>query len=91
MFGLTDRNGEVIDQRQLGETLILTVSANGITRRAARRTARLEATEVIPVGNQQVVNSTLDKNFRFQSRYLFNIAENPLDEEDAESLEGAGY
>lgn len=91
MFGLTDRNGEVIDQRQLGETLILTVSANGITRRAARRTARLEATEVIPIGNQQVINSTLDKNFRFQSRYLFNIAENPISEEEAQSLEEAGY
>lgn len=77
MFGLTDRGAQSFEIEERGETKITRIFARGITKRAAVRAARQEASELIPLHQQDVLNVTFDRKLGpLQSRYLVVISHN---------------
>lgn len=76
MFGFTDRGAQTFEIEERGETKISRIFARGITKRAAVRSARLEANELIPFHKQDVLRVTPDKRFGLQTRYIITISHN---------------
>lgn len=75
-FGLTGLGAEVVDKERRGKKFVITVAAQGITKRAARRAAMQEATGIIPRLDQRVVSMKLDRKLNFKmKRYLVVIEE----------------
>lgn len=76
MFGLTDRKAQTLEIEDRDGQKITRVLSRGLTRRAAVRAARLEANELIPFIQQDVLTVTRDRDLRFQTRYLVTITHN---------------
>lgn len=57
-FGIIRSNAELIDDEQRGDIRILRYEAIGVTRRAAIRGAKKEASSLIPIPRQDVLNVT---------------------------------
>lgn len=76
VLGFTGRGAETIEEEKRGSEYIVRVLARGVTERAAKRAARIEASGVIPMRNQEVVNVSLDKEYnRANKRYIVTVAE----------------
>lgn len=75
-FGLTGLGAEMVDKERRGDKMVVTVAAQGATKRAARRAAMQEATGLIPRRFQRVVSMKIDRKFsRVNKRYLVVIEE----------------
>lgn len=86
-FGLTRRFAEIIDvdakftDLEEGE-LVMDIAAQGITRRAAVRAARLEAASLIPIEQQEITSVTKTKTLKRippRQRYMVTIEHNTSD------------
>lgn len=75
-FGILMDNAEIVDEQKKGETLVLTVQARGVSKNAAKRGARKEASSLIPVVEQNFINSTKEKSGRMNEMWLFTISDN---------------
>lgn len=73
-LGLIRSNAEIVDVQNKGTTTILTVQAVGVTKRSAKRGARKEASSLIPIYDQTVVNSTKIRGTNRQGKWLFTIS-----------------
>lgn len=77
-FGLTGMGAEIVDVEKRGKERVLTILSRGITERAAVRSARIEAAPVIPLRDQDVTRSVVDREIsRLSTRYIVTVAHNP--------------
>jgi hypothetical protein len=74
-FGVIRGNAELVDTQNKGTTTLLTVQATAISKRAAKRGAKLEAMSLIPLTDQTVVNSTQLRGTGRNSKWLFTISD----------------
>lgn len=83
IFGATSRGAEIIEEERRGGKMRLQVAARGMSERAAKRSAVLEASSIIPVRHQDVINITKTRSYnRISKRYLVTILENSEKEMD---------
>lgn len=76
--GLTSKGATVIDVEDRGEEKVVSLTSSAMTKRAAVRSARLEAADIIPLKDQEVSRVIIDRSLgRFRTRYLVTIAHNP--------------
>jgi len=74
-FGIIRDNAEIVDTQTKGKNTVLTVQAIGVTKRACKRGARKEATDLIPLPKQNVVNSTKLRSGSSNKKWLFTISD----------------
>jgi len=74
-FGIVRDNAETIDVQTKGSTTVLTVQAVGVTKRACKRGARKEASDLIPIPRQTVVNSTKLRSSTSNKKWMFTISD----------------
>ena len=77
-FGFSGLNAEIVSNEPKGEgERTLTIVASGITKRAAKRGARLEAQPMIPIRDQVVELIEKERSLGpLTDRYLFRITHN---------------
>lgn len=75
-LGLLAPNAKTVDVRQRGSVTIMDVEARGLTKRAAKRGARKEASSLVPVTRQNFINATELSTKGLGSKYLFTISDN---------------
>jgi len=73
-LGFIAGNADLIDHETRGSTVILKYIARGASKRAAVRGARKEATDIIPLMDQQVINTTRDSGSRFDQRWIVTVS-----------------
>lgn len=76
LIGFTSRGAHVIETEDRGEEKIVRLLSRGITERSAVRSAMIEAGNIIPMPQQDVLNISLDRNLRIGKRYLITITHN---------------
>jgi hypothetical protein len=74
-FGILLDNAEIVDKQKKGETFVLTVQARGVSKNAAKRGARKEASSLIPLKDQNIINETQEKSSAMDKHWLFTIAD----------------
>jgi len=74
-FGFIAPNAETVDVRDKGTVTVMDVQARGVTKRAAKRGARKEASSLIPITEQNFINETKLGSKGMGSKYLFTITD----------------
>lgn len=76
-LGFTGLGAEIIEHEQRGEERVMQVLSRAVTRRAAIRGAKAEASALIPVRDQEVIRVLEDRKLGpFSTRYLITIGHN---------------
>lgn len=77
-FGFSGLNAEIVDNQKKGAgERTIAIVASGVTKRAAKRGAMLEAQPMIPLRDQDVDLIEKERSLGpFVSRYLFRITHN---------------
>ena len=74
-FGFIRGNAEIVDTQNKGTETVLTIQATGINKRAAKRGAKREATDLIPLFQQTIVNSTQLRSTGRKDKWLFTVSD----------------